>query len=146
MYKWLTALALVVIIVFSSLLLWQTQAVSRVNNASAFNQMLTLEPAGTPLFQHEIADNMLRLTTQELAESIALRSAAHFGSVRVGSSHITMYNGRLVWVVTMVPPNLYGDNTVKGLVIVDANDPELNVSIVDKPFKVAEGCLYFHRS
>jgi hypothetical protein len=142
-YKLLAALALAVIIVFSSLMLWQTQAVSRVNNASAFNQMLTFEPAGTPLFQHEIPDNMLRLTTQELAESIALRSAAHFGSVRVGSSHITMYNGRLVWVVTMVPPNLYGDNTVKGLVIVDANDPELNVSIIDKPFKVAEGLLYF---
>jgi hypothetical protein len=142
-YKWLAVVALVVIVVFSTLMLWQTQAVSRVNNAGAFNQMLTFEPAGTPLFQHEIPDKMLRLTTQELAESIALRSAAHFGSVKVGSSHITIYNGRLVWVVTMVPQNLYGDNTVKGLVIVDANNPELNVEIVDKSFKVAEGLLYF---
>jgi hypothetical protein len=105
-YKWLAAFAMVAIIVFSTLMLWQTQAASRVNNASAFNQMLTFEPAGTPLFQHEIPNNMLRLTTEELAKSIALRSAAHFGSVKAGSAHITIYNGRLVWVVTMIPQNL----------------------------------------
>ena len=142
MYKWLAAFALVAIIVFSGLMLWQTQAASQVNNASAFNQMLTFEPAGTPLFQNEIPDSMLRLTTQELAESISLRSAAHFGSVQVGSAHITIYNGRLVWVVTMIPPNLWGDNTIKGLVIVDANNPELDVEIIDKPFKVGEGLMY----
>jgi uncharacterized membrane protein len=142
-YKWLVAIALVVIIVFSGVMLWQTQAASMVNNASSFNRMLTFEPAGTPLFQHEIPNNMLRLTTEELAKSIALRSAAHFGSVRAGSAHITIYNGRLVWVVTMIPPNLYGDNTIKGLVIVDANDPELEVEIVDKTFKAGEGLLYF---
>lgn len=143
LYKWLAASAFIAIIVFSMVVLWQAQAVSRVNNASAFNQMITFEPPGTPLFQHEIPNNMLRLTTEELAESIALRSAAHFGSVQVGSAHITIYKGRLVWVVTIVPQNLYGDNTVKGLVIVDANNPELNVEIIDKPFKVAEGLLYF---
>jgi hypothetical protein len=142
-YKWLAASAFIAIIVFSTVVLWQTQAVSRVNNASAFNQIITFEPPGTPLFQHEIPNNMLRLTTEELAKSIALRSATHFGSVQVGSAHITIYNGRLVWVVTMVPQNLYGDNTVKGLVIVDANNPELDVEIIDKPFKVAEGLLYF---
>jgi hypothetical protein len=142
-YKWLTAIAMMTIIVFSAVMLWQTQAASRVNNASSFNKMLTFEPAGTPLFQHEIPNNMLRLTTEELAKSIALRSAAHFGSVRVGSAHITIYNGRLVWVVTMIPPNLYGDNTIKGLVIVDANNPELGVEIIDKPFKVGEGLMYF---
>lgn len=142
-YKLLTASALIALIVFSGVMLWQTQAASAVNNARSFNQMLTFEPAGTLLFQHEISDNMLRLTTEELAKSIALRSAAHFGSVRVGSTHITIYNGRLVWVVTMVPPNLYGDNTIKGLVIVDANDPELDVEIVDKTFSVGEGLMYF---
>jgi hypothetical protein len=141
-YRWLTTSAMIAIIVFSAVMLWQTQAASRVNNAGSFNQMLTLEPAGTPLFQHEIPNNMLRLTTEELAKSIALRSAAHFGSVRAGSAHITIYNGRLVWVVTMIPPNLYGDNTIKGLVIVDANNPELDVEIIDKTFKVGEGLLY----
>jgi len=141
-YKWLAASAMVAIIVFSALMLWQTQAASGVNNASAFNQMLTFEPSGTPLFQHEIPNNMLRLTTEELAKSIALRSAAHFGSVRVGSAHITIYKGRLVWVVTMIPPNLWGDNTIKGLVIVDANNPELDVEIIDKPFTVGEGLMY----
>ena len=141
-YKWLAASALIAIVVFSSVVLWQTQAVSRINNASVFNQMVTFEPAGTPLFQNEIPNNMLRLTTEELAKSIALRSAAHFGSVQVGSAHITIYKGRLVWVVTMVPPNLYGDNTVKGLVIVDANNPELDVEIIDKTFKVGEGLMY----
>jgi len=141
-YRWLVAVAMIAIVVFSAVMLWQTQAASRVNNATSFNQMLTLEPAGTPLFQHEIAENMLRLTTEELAKSIALRSAAHFGSVRAGSAHITIYDGRLVWVVTMIPPNLYGDNTIKGLVIVDANNPELDIEIIDKPFKVAEGLMY----
>jgi hypothetical protein len=142
LYLWLTVSAMIAIIAFSAVMLWQTQAASSVNNASAFDQLLTFEPAGTPLFQHEIPNNMLRLTTQELAESIALRSAAHFGSVQVGSAHITIYNGRLVWVVTMVPLNLYGDNTIKGVVIVDANNPELDVEIIDKPFKVGEGLVY----
>jgi hypothetical protein len=142
-YRWLTVFGLIAIIVFSVLMLWQTQAVSGVNNASSFNQMLTFEPAGTPLFEHEIPNNMLRLTTEELAKSIALRSAAHFGSVRVGSAHITIYKGRLVWVVTMIPPNLYGDNTIKGLVVVDANNPELDVEIIDKTFRVGEGLIYF---
>lgn len=142
-YRWPAVLALVAIIVFSGLMLWQTQAASKINNASAFNQMLTFEQAGTPLFQHEIPDNMLRLTTEDLAKSIALRSAAHFGSVRVGSAHITIYKGRLVWVVTMIPPNLWGDNTIKGLVVVDANDPELDVEIIDNPFKVGEELMYF---
>jgi hypothetical protein len=141
-YRWLTALGMMAMIVFSAVFLWQTMAASRVNNAGFFNQMVTFQPAGTPLFQREIPDNMVRLTTEELAKSIALRSAAHFGSVRVGSAHITIYNGRLVWVLTMLPPNLYGDNTIKGLVIVDANNPELNVEIIDKTFKVAEQLLY----
>ena len=141
-YRWLAVSAMMAIIVFSAVMLWQTQAASGVNNASSFNQMLTFEPAGTPLFEHEIPNNMLRLTTEELAKSIALRSAAHFGSVKVGSAHITIYNGRLVWVVTMIPPNLYGDNTIKGLVIVDANNPELDVEIIDKTFKVGEGLMY----
>jgi hypothetical protein len=141
-YRWLAVSAMMAIIVFSAVMLWQTQAASGVNNASSFNQMLTFEPAGTPLFQHEIPNNMLRLTTEELAKSIALRSGAHFGSVKVGSAHITMYKGRLVWVVTMIPPNLYGDNTIKGLVIVDANNPELDVEIIDKTFKVGEGLMY----
>jgi hypothetical protein len=142
-YKWLFGFALIGLIIFSGAVLWQTKAVSSVNNAVAFNQMLTFQPAGTPLFQHEIPNNMLRLTTEELAKSIALRSAAHFGSVKVGSAHITIYKGRLVWVVTMIPPNLYGDNTVKGLVIVDANNPELDVEIVDRSFTVGEGLIYF---
>jgi len=141
-YRWLAVSAMMAIIVFSAVMLWQTQAASGVNNASSFNQMLTFEPAGTPLFQHEIPNNMLRLTTEELAKSIALRSAANFGSVKVGSAHITIYNGRLVWVVTMIPPNLYGDNTIKGLVVVDANNPELDVEIIDKTFKVGEGLMY----
>ena len=142
-YRWLTVFGMIAIIVFSAVMLWQTQAASGVNNASSFNQMLTFEPAGTPLFEHEIPNNMLRLTTEELAKSIALRSAAHFGSVRVGSAHITIYKGRLVWVVTMIPPNLYGDNTIKGLVVVDANNPELDVEMIDKTFKVGEGLMYF---
>ena len=142
-YRWLTASAAIATIAFSAVMLWQTQAASGVNNAASFNQMLTFEPAGTPLFQHEIPNNMLRLTTEELAKSIALRSAAHFGSVKVGSAHITIYKGRLVWVVTMIPPNLYGDNTIKGLVIVDANNPELDVEIIDKTFEVGEGLMYF---
>jgi hypothetical protein len=141
-YRWLATSAMIATVVFSAVMLWQTQAASGVNNASAFNQILTFEPAGTPLFQHEISNNMLRLTTEDLAKSIALRSAAHFGSVRAGSAHITIYKGRLVWVVTMIPPNLWGDNTIKGLVIVDANNPELDVEIIDKTFKVGEGLMY----
>ncbi len=139
----LAALAFVAIIVFSTVMLWQSQAASTVNNAASFNQMLTFQSSGTPLFEHEIPNNMLRLTTEELAKSIALRSAAHFGSVKVGSAHITIYKDRLVWVVTMLPANLFGDNRVQGLVIVDANNPELDVEVIDRTFAVGEGLLYF---
>ena len=141
-YRWLATSAMIATVVFSAVMLWQTQAAAGVNNASAFNQILTFEPAGTPLFQHEIPNNMLRLTTEDLAKSIALRSAAHFGSVRAGSAHITIYKGRLVWVVAMMPPNLWGDNAIKGLVIVDANNPELDVEIIEETFKVGEGLMY----
>ena len=142
-FRWLAVLGLLTLIVFSAVMLWQTQAASRVNNASYFNGLLTFQPPGTTLFQNEIPNNMLRLTTEELAKSIALRSAAHFGSITAGSAHITIYKGRLAWVVTMMPPNLYGDNTVKGLVVVDANNPERDVEIIDTTFKVGEQLIYF---
>lgn len=142
-YARLAAVALIVLLVFSIVMFWQSQAASSVNNAASFNQMLTFQSTGTPLFQNEIPNNMLRLTTEELAKSIALRSAAHFGSVKVGSAHITIYNGRLVWVVTMLPANLLGDNSVQGLVIVDANNPELDVEMLDKKFGVGEELIYF---
>ena len=142
-YGRLTALAFIFMFLFSAVMLWQSQAASIVNNADSFNQILTFQSAGTPLFQQEIPNNMLRLTTEELAKSIALRSAAHFGSVKVGSTHITIYKDRLVWVVTMLPANLFGDNSVQGLVIVDANNPELDVEVVDKKFGVGEGLIYF---
>lgn len=142
-YGRLAAVTLIAMILFSVTMLWQSQAASIVNNAASFNQMLTFQPAGTPIFQHEIPNNMLRLTTEELAKSIALRSAAHFGSVTVGSAHITIYNGRLVWVVTMLPANLLGDNSVQGLVIVDANNPELDVEVLDRKFGVGEELIYF---
>jgi hypothetical protein len=141
-HKWLLALTLTALIVSSALTLWQTQAVAAVNNASAFNQMITFEPTGTALFQREVPDDMVRLTTDVLAKSIASRSAAHFGSVQVGSEHLTIYKGRLVWVVTMIPLNLWGDNSIKGFVIVDANNPELDTQIVDEPFSVGEALMY----
>ncbi len=141
-YRWLAGLGLIILVLFSSIMLWQTQAASRVNNASFFDGLLTFQPAEASLFQNEIPNNMLRLTTEELAKSIALRSAAHFGSIRVGPAHITIYKERLVWVVAMLPPNLYGDNTVKGFVIVDANNPELDVEIIDLNFKVGEQLLF----
>jgi len=142
-YGRLAALAFIAMILFSAVMLWQSQAASTVNNAASFNQTLVFQSAGTPLFQHEIPNNMLRLTTEELAKSIALRSAAHFGSVKVGSAHITIYKDRLVWVVTMLPANLFGENSVQGLVIVDANNPELDVEVVDRKFGVGEGLIYF---
>jgi len=142
-YKWLTTLSLLALIIFSIMSLWQVGAVSGVNNAGVFQQMIEFQPAGTPIFQNEIANNMLRLTTEELAKSIALRNAAHFGSVQVGSAHITLYDNRLVWVVTMLSPNLMGDNTIKGYVVVDANNPEADVEIIDKVFRVGEGLIYF---
>jgi len=143
LYAWLSTIIIIVIILFSVITLWQTQAASGVNNAVTFDQMLDKKGTNETIFQNEIPDNMLRLTTDELAKSIAARSSAHFGSVQVGSAHITIYKGRLVWVVTMIPLNLWGDNTIKGLVVVDANNPETDVEIVDQPFSVGESLMYF---
>jgi hypothetical protein len=146
---WLTAFGIIAIILFAALGLWQTQVASGVNNAGVFHQMLTFKGTNETVFQNEIPNDMLRLTTDELAKSIAARSSAHFGSVVVGAAHITLYRDpdlnqtRLAWIVTMLSPNLWGDNSVKGFVIVDANNPETDIKIVDLPFRVGENLLYF---
>lgn len=134
-------IALFTLFAYCVAICWQVGAVARVNNAVAFNDMIVFENA--PIFKNEVPDNMLRLTTMELAKSIALRNAgAYFGSVKAGSAHIALYKGRLVWVVNMVSPNLYGENVIKGFVIVDANDPEAEVEVVAETFHVGEDLLF----
>jgi len=141
-YRFAYAVSLIATIALNATFYWQVFAASRVNNAVAFNNAIMFQNVSVPVFAKEVQDNLLRLTTEELAKSIALRNAARFGSVKAGSAHIALYKGRLVWVVTILPPNLLGDNTIKGFVIVDANDPEADVEIVSKTFHVGEDLIY----
>ena len=143
-FKYLTIFGIIGVVLGSILLAWQVTMARGVNNAVTFDQMITYMPAGTPLFQNEIPDNMLRLTTDELARNIVLRNIAHFGSdVQILSNHITVYQGRLVWIATVGSTNLWADNKIRGMIIVDANNPEIEPVIINESIYVGEGLIYF---
>ncbi|OLS21841.1 MAG: hypothetical protein HeimC3_33630 [Candidatus Heimdallarchaeota archaeon LC_3] len=92
-----------------------------VNQANYFNSFI--ETSTEDLFENEIRDDQLRLVDKELAQAIVNRHASIFGSnVFASSLHITTYDGKLVWVAAMAPDNMFNQE-LKGLLIVDANDP-----------------------
>jgi len=132
-------IALIVIIIAGGW--WNYGMIRGVRSATYFDQLI--QPAEGLPFNQTIQSNMLRLTTPELARSIALRHMAQLGSnLQILSTHVTKYNGRLVWVSTIASTNLWSDNRIRHLVIVDANDPEKEPEIIrDINFNVGEGLL-----
>ena len=113
-------LILIIVPIFSGVISWT----SDVSNAEFFNSMIIV--SDEPLFNHTIADDKVRLVTEEYATYVAGQHMSPFGSnVRVAAAHITTdQNGTLVWVCTIVSTNVLAENYVKGFIIVDANDPQ----------------------
>jgi hypothetical protein len=109
------------------------------NNAMYFDSFI-VKSDGFPI-QNEVPDNMLRLTTKELAESIASQHMGEFGSaVKIVNSHIGVVDGRLYWLVTVANQEAWRQTfRTAGIIAVDANDPDKPVRIIKEKFNVAEG-------
>jgi hypothetical protein len=119
----LTCIGMIIIIVmpmFSGVISWTAD----VSNAEYFDAMIT--ETNEPLFSNTIADDKVRLVTEEYAKYVAGQHMSPFGSnVFVAAAHITTDpNGTLVWVCTMVSTNVLAENYVKGFIVIDANDPQ----------------------
>lgn len=137
----MTSCMLVVVIisvpVASGIISWT----SGVANAEYVDEFITR--AEGPLFEHPIADDQVRLVTDTLAEFVARRQLSVIGSnVEIAASHITTRNGRLVWVCVVVSTNVLAENYIQGLVVVDANDPEMVEVITNVDLPVGEGLFW----
>jgi hypothetical protein len=110
---------LIIVPTFGGIISWT----SGVANAEYFNSKIT--ETNEPLFMNPIPDRMVRLVTEEYAKYVASQHLSPFGSNNiVAAAHITLRNGTLVWVCTIVSTNVLAENYIKGFVVVDANDPQ----------------------
>jgi hypothetical protein len=118
-YACLGLIILIVVPTYGGIVSWT----SGVANAEYFDNMIT--ETDEPLFMSPIPDRMVRLVTEEYAKYVASLHLSPFGSNNmVAAAHITVRNGTLVWVCTIVSTNVLAENYVKGFVVIDANDPQ----------------------
>ena len=130
-------LILIVVPVFSGIITWT----SDVANAETFNSFI--EETEDDLFTNPIPDNMVRLVTSEYAQFVARQYFDQIGSnIEVADAHITTRNGRLVWVNIIISTNVLSENFIKGLIVVDANDPAQVEVITDVQISVGEGLFW----
>jgi hypothetical protein len=113
--------------------------VSGNNNAIYFDNFI-VKSEGFPI-KNEVPDNMLRLATQDLAESVVSQHMGEFGSsVERINSHIVVADGRLKWVSMIAKQESWGlTYRSDGMIAVDAVDPDLPVQPMHAKFTVAEG-------
>ncbi|MFA5009466.1 MAG: hypothetical protein WC534_02750 [Candidatus Paceibacterota bacterium] len=133
-------LAATIILVIAAIIVL---VLSGVNNAAYFDSFIS-KSDGFPI-QNEIPDNMIRLTTQELAESIAHQHMGEFGSAsEIVSSHIALLNdNRLYWLETIANKESWGlTYRTAGMIAIDANDPDRPVKVIKERFNVAEGLSF----
>ncbi|TFG28387.1 hypothetical protein EU527_17370 [Candidatus Thorarchaeota archaeon] len=110
---------LITVPMFSGVISWT----AGVSNAEYFDSMIT--ETDEPLFTNPIPDHMVRLVTEEYAKYVAKQHISPFGSnAIVAAAHITIRNGTLVWVCTIISTNVLAQNYVKGFIVIDANDPQ----------------------
>jgi hypothetical protein len=112
---------------------------SPYNNAVYFDTFIQ-KADGFPI-QSEVPDNLVRLTTEELARSIASQRMSELGgALEIVDMQVTTYEGRLVWVAVVARPEAWGAKfRTAGLVIVDANEPDRTPTIVKESFPLADG-------
>ncbi len=109
------------------------------NNAIYFDNFIEKED-GFPI-QNEIPDNMLRLSTEELARSITSQHMGEFGSaVKITSCHLGLIDHRLYWLSTTANQEQWHTTfKTSGILAVDANDPDRPIKVIKESFDVAEG-------
>ncbi|MBP6914400.1 hypothetical protein KBB74_02810 [Candidatus Parcubacteria bacterium] len=109
------------------------------NNAIYFDNFIVKEN-GFPI-QNEVPDNMLRLSTGELAQSITSQHMGEFGSaVKVINSHLGIIDGRLYWLSTTAKEEKWHTTfKTSGILAVDANDPDKPIKVIKESFDVAQG-------
>jgi hypothetical protein len=133
-------LILIILPMFSGVISWTAD----VSNAEFFDSQIV--ETSEPLFNATIADDRVRLVTEEFAKYVAGQHLSPFGSnVRVAAAHITTNpNGTLVWVCTIVSTNVLAENFVKGFIVVDANDPQsVTPTIIEETtITVGEGLFW----
>lgn len=118
-YACIGLIILITVPTFGGIIGWT----SGLANAQYFDSMITETDA--PLFTNPIPDRMVRLVTEEYATYVASQHLSPFGSNNiVAAAHITIKNGTLVWVCTIVSTNVLAENYVKGFIVIDANDPQ----------------------
>lgn len=95
-------------------------------------------------FENEIPDNMLRLTTEGLAKSMATQYMSELGgALEITDMQVTLYEGRLVWVAMVARKSAWGAKyATEGFVIVDANDPQRKPLIIKEEYAVAGGLSF----
>ena len=131
-------IVLIVMPMFSGLIGWT----SDVSYAQYFATDFITETTD-PLFNSPIPDNQVRLVTQEYASFVARQQFASIGSnIEIAAAHITTKAGRLVWVCVIVSTNVLSENFIKGLIVVDANDPSMVEVITDVQIPVGEGLFW----
>ena len=109
------------------------------HNALYFDSFIQ-KAEGFPI-ENEVPDNLLRLTTKELAQTIAAQYMAELGgALKIVDMQVTLYQGRLVWVAVIARQEAWGTTyKTEGLVIVDANNPDKKPEILKESFAVAQG-------
>jgi hypothetical protein len=131
-------IVLIVMPMFSGIIGWT----SDVSNANYVDEFYITETTD-PLFNNPIPDSQVRLVTQEYASFVARQQFASIGSnIEIAAAHITTRNDRLVWVCVVVSTNVLSENFLKGLIVVDANDPSLVEVITDIQIPVGEGLFW----
>jgi len=113
-------LIIIIVPIFAGIVSWTAD----VSNAEFFDSRII--ETDEPLFNTTIADDRVRLVTEEFSKYVASQHLSVFGSnVHVAAAHITTKpDGTLVWVCTIVSTNVLAENFVKGFIVVDANDPQ----------------------
>lgn len=113
---------------------------STYNNALYFDSFIQ-KTGGYPVTS-EIPSSMVRLTTEELADSIARQHMSEFGSnTIIVDKQLTTYQGRLSWIVLVAKQESWGATyKVAGLIVVDGNDPNMPPTIIkNETFAIADG-------
>ena len=116
---------------------------SSYNNALYFDQFID-KGDGFPIV-NEVPNNFVRLTTKELAESIAKQRMSEFGSnVEIVDMQVTIDEGRLVWVAVIAQKESWQATfNTEGMIVIDANDPDKEPEIIkDQQFAVAGGLSF----
>ena len=126
------------LIIFFTILIASATWYQQLATAKYFDNMIIYKSGD--IFRNPIKDENVRLVTSYLARIMTEQRISEFGSnVQVLSTHISRYNGRLVWISTIASTNVMAENYIKGFVIIDANDPTKEPIIVHKTFPIGEG-------